>query len=191
MAYTSILDGKTGRTKRYFVHQSHATQALNEIEEKLRQALQLLEDRRTGARQPFLNTADRRAGPGESPAARGRPGAGSRLIAALREAAEAARKARDPSALAHLPKAPKRGRGRPTHSGPAGCLVIRRLALFWQESTGTPVRITRTPDGSWKGDQGALFVQDAASLVMGVAGGARPSLSLIHDILGTAPATDT
>ena len=186
-----IVDEQTGRTTRYFVHRGHALQALLEIEQKLREVVKLVRDPHTGAYRPFLETAHRRAGPDEPPPALGRPGAGSRLLAAIDEAIQVAKDARDPSALKHLPAAPRRGPGRPELFGKPGRLIIRRLARFWETSMGSRVVITKQVDGTLRLNEGALFVQDAAAAVMGVHGNARPSPGLIRRILGTRSAADT
>jgi hypothetical protein len=188
--YAWTVDETTGRTTRRYVHQGHAIETLGEIEGKLREVLRLLVDPRAGAYQPFFEVAHRRAGPDEPPPGLGRPGAGGRLLDALREAADVAHEAREPSALTHLPDAPRRGPGRPSSFGRPGGLIIRKLARFWEDTTDTPVLLTKQVDGTLRPNDGALFVQDVAAAVMGVRGNARPSLNLIRKILGARSATD-
>ena len=117
--YAWDLDETTGRTTRHFVHQGHVIQALLEIEQKLREVVELLRNPQTGAYRPFLETAHRRAGPDEPPPTLGRAGPGSRLIAAVKEAADVARAARDPAVLDGLAADPRRKPGRPKPFGQA------------------------------------------------------------------------
>ena len=161
------------------------------IEQKLREAVELLLNPQTGAYRPFLETAHRRAGPDEPPPTLGRAGPGSRLIAAVKEAADVARAARDPAVLDGLAADPRRKPGRPKPFGQAGELIIWRLVLFWEAWMKSPVAMPKQADGSLKPNQGARFVQDAAAAVMGVKGNARPSLGQIGDILRARTAIDT
>jgi hypothetical protein len=186
-----IVDERTGKTTRHFVHRGHALQALLEIERELREVVLLLRNPHTGAYQAFFETAHRSAGPDEPPPALGRPGAGSRILASIREAIEVAREARDSSALEHLPEAPRRRPGRPELFGAPGRLIVRRLARFSETSMELPVAVTKQVDGTLRLNEGALFVQDAAAAVMAVRGNGRPSPRLIREILGTRSAADT
>ena len=109
MAVAWIIDEQTRRTTRHFIHRGHALQALLEVEQKLREVVELVRDPMRSLT-PFLDTAQRLAGPDEPTPALGRPGPGSRLMAAIDEAVQVARAARDPSALNDLPadSAPER-----------------------------------------------------------------------------------